>query len=190
MTKFQIDVATVLELKLGFEAYFVLYCLHTKDSELLLSYTRSCKKIDTQILNDLASSGYLTITTDMEKISYSNLVLTEEGRSLFKSADSVASCMDEYDIFKQNYPTSVKVGRIPRRLHGNKARCIKLFRDIRKEGITTEDLSRCARIYIKEKLASGDHKYIQLLETWLSKRTYEEYLSELETINPSFTDDI
>lgn len=195
MTKFKIDLNDMVAMKLSFEAYFVLLCLINKDLESLLLYTRNCKKIDTHIFTDLATSGYITITEGVsEKISFSDLNLTDLGKVLIKNTNTqvqASAVSEEYEEFKLHYPKSVKVGRVSRRLHGNSSRCIKLFTEIRKEGISLETLSKCARIYTKEKIDSGSQLYMQLLETWLSKRTFEEYIDEVEdTTTSSFIDDI
>ena len=87
MGKFQVDLKTLVSLNLGFEAYFLLYCLYSKDLELLSSYTKNCKPLGTSVFLDLANSGYITIKgeyNDKTLFTYEMLGLTERGSSIFK----------------------------------------------------------------------------------------------------------
>lgn len=199
MIKYQVDIRTLIDLKLGFEAYFVLYCLYEKNNDLMLSYIRSCKKINTEIFKELESNEYLKINyyKDDDKIYFDNLILLEKGKLIFKenqinshSGSSELLATDEstvrnFDEFRNNYPKTIKKnGKILRRTHTNLKRCFRLYNEILKEGILHEDLCRCARLYIKEKKDTNSEEFIQLLETWLHKRIYEVYIDEIEHIIP------
>lgn len=197
MVNYQIDIKTLISLELGFEAYFVLYCLYKKDDSLMLSYIRSCKKINTEIFKELESNEYLKINYAKEddKIYFHNLILLDKGKLIFEqnqknkvlpSSELLAtddSGIRKFDEFRNNYPKIIKKnGKIFRRTHTNLKRCLRLYNEILSEGITHEDLCRCARLYIKEKKDTNSEEFIQLLETWLHKRIYETYIDEIEHV--------
>ncbi len=54
MTKYEVNINTLLDLGLGFEAHFLLYCLYNKDNNQLLTYIKQCKKINTEVFKQLA----------------------------------------------------------------------------------------------------------------------------------------
>ena len=197
MVKYQIDIKTLVSLGLGFEAYFVLFCLYNNDNDLMLSYIRNCKKVNTEIFKGLESDGYLTIDykKDDSNIYFNNLTLLEKGKLIFKvfnshhPASSELLATDEssvrnFEDFRNNYPKAIKRnGKTIRQLHTNIKRCRQLYEGIIKDGISHEDLCRCARLYIKEKRDSNSDTFIQLLETWLHQRNYEAYIDEKEYID-------
>lgn len=179
MGKFQVDLKTLISLNLGFESYFLLYCIYSKDLELLSSYTKNCKLIDTSVFLNLANLGYITIEgeyNDKTLFTFQMLGLTERGSGIFKSRISPAIAAQKFEDFRKNYPKEVKRGsRVLRRLQGDKNRCVNLYMNILNEGISHEVLCKAARIYSAEK---QNDEYIQLLVTWLSKREYEQYLND------------
>lgn len=196
MVKYEVDIKTLISLKLGFEAYFVLYCLNMNSEELMMSYISNCKKVNTEIFKELESNGYLTIKYKNEdsNIYFYNLTLTDKGKLIFKfngGCNPISSSQEEsmvrgFDEFKNNYPKSTKRnGKTKTQLHTNLKRCKQLYEGIISDGISHEDLCRCARLYIREKVDSRSEAFIQLLETWLHQRNYEAYLDESEDIDQS-----
>lgn len=184
MGKFQVDLKTLISLKLGFEAYFILHCLYFKELEMLLSYTRTCKLIASSVFIELANSGYITIKGEYDintVLDFTMLGLTDKGAVIFKKQISPAIAAQKFEEFRLNYPKDVKRGaRVLRRLQGDKNRCINLYMNILNEGVPHELLCKAARIYSKEK----EHdEYIQMLVTWLSKREYEQYLNDDDVDN-------
>lgn len=193
---FEVDIYTLLESKLGFEAYFVLYCLYTNDEELISSYTSNCKKIQTEVFTKLETDGYITINTNDGKIYFKLLSLTTRGKSLFDNRNP-HKVDSQFEEFRTHYPSSVKVpGKtVPRRLHSDLARCKKLYKNLMVE--TTHDiLCKAADLYYQEKIKSGSTMYMQELATWLHQKNYQQYLEDINKTTtftnstPSFTDDI
>jgi hypothetical protein len=193
---FEVNINTLIEKKIGFEAYFVLYCLYTNDPVLLSSYIVNCKKLPTELYEKLSVDGYVTYTMKDGKIFFELLSLTALGKSLFanrnpKEADS------QFDDFRKHYPSSVKVpGRtVPRRLHSDLARCRKLYKALMME-TTHEILCKAADLYHYEKQKANSEHFMQDLATWLHQKNYQQYLEDInKTINftatpPNFTDDI
>lgn len=203
MIECQIDIKTLISLKLSFEAYFVLYCLYKKNNKLMLAYIVNCKKVNTEIFKGLETNKYLTINyrKDDANIYFDNLTLTEKGKLIFVSMSDdqfiEASLGDNmtkpFEDFRNNYPKTIKKnGKTIRQLHSNLKRCKVLYKTIIENEISHEDLCKCARLYIKEKRDSNSEEYIQMLQTWLHERNYEAYLNEKEQIEGSggFVDDI
>ena len=189
MNEFKVDIDTILASKLGFEAYFVLYCLYTKNEQLLLSYCNKCKKINTDIFKELENSGLINIKiNDKDRIYYELLSLTDKGQSLLMvKTDSVVNLLDSttipeksehnFEDFRTYYPSSVKEGYNTRRLHGNLKKCRSLYEKLLLE--TTHDmLCKCASLYYEEKYNSNSLKYMQNLETWLNQKNYIQYLDD------------
>lgn len=203
----KIDINKVIESGLGLEAYLILYCVKTNDKNLISSYTRKCKKINTEIFKDLEAKGLLNIKwNDINQIHFELLSLTSQGETLLQPEVPIKSVIDQkvYDEnlekqfgeFLKIYPTSVKNGFSTRRLHGNRSKCKKLYEKLLME--TTHDvLCKAAKLYVQEKYRSGSQMYIQALETWLNQKNYEQYLEDIENTtnfttdeNAKFTDDI
>lgn len=190
MTKHVMNIETIVSFKLGFEAYFVLLCVYEKNNDLMMSYVSNCKKINTEIFNQLTIDGYIEISylKNNPNIFLNNISLTDKGKLIFESQMNnhpVSSSFEEsavrnFENFRNNFPKSVKIGKISRQLHTDLKRCKKLYTEIINEGVLHEDLCRCARLYIKEKVESNSEKYIQLLATWLHQRNYEAYIDEKE----------
>ena len=202
-----IDVNNVIESGLGLEAYLILYCVKTNNNNLISSYTRKCKKINTEIFKDLEAKGLLNIKwNDSNQIHFSLLSLTSRADELLqpyvlaKSVDSVKTIDEnlekQFGEFLTIYPKSVKDGLTTRRLHGNLSKCKKLYEKLLME--TTHDvLCKAAKLYVEEKYRSRSQMFIQALETWLNQKNYQQYLEDIEKIsnftinnNPTFTDDI
>lgn len=192
MIKCNIELNTLVSLKLGFEAYFVLFSLYKKNEELIIAYTRTCKKIETAIFHNLQNDGYILIDEEALKtniIRFKHLSLTDKGSLLFNDYEaSRAEIRAKFDDFRSNYPKKTINGRY---LHNNMSKCIDLYTKITQE-ITHEELCKCARLYVKAQKVANSEKYMQLLETWLNQKNYQQYLEEVEIREEedTFTDDI
>ena len=180
-------IQKVINLNIGFESFFVLYCLYHKDKTLIYEYVTKCKKINTEIFKSLESDGYLLIDDPEQtnKITFELLSLTEKGFNLIRLNDMVLSdpathnSVSNFEGFRKFYPTLVKDGLKERRLQGNVKRCKALYDKLLAE--TTHDiLCKCAEIYTNIHKKSGDSIYMQNLETWLNQKTYQLYLEDVE----------
>lgn len=191
MDNFEIDIKTLLESKLGFEAYFILYCIHTKDKDLITTYTLNCKKINTEIFNQLEKDDYLNISKRLdEHIHFEYLSLATRGHALF-TVISTSQVEKQFGEFRTFYPMRVKEGLRSRPLQGNLAKCKKLYEKLLME--TTHDvLCKTAQLYTTEMHKSGNQMFMQALEAWLFQKNYQIYADEASKpiVENNFTDDI
>lgn len=192
---FLVDINTLIAHKMGFESYFVLHCIATKNEALMLSYTRNCKLIDTTVFRQLEKNNYITIDGEKEgKIYFKLLSLASFGEEILRDSITPIDLEKQFGEFRACYPSSVKSGLTSRRLHGNLSKCKKLYEKLLME-TTHEILCKCAELYTQEKFKTGNQIYMQNLETWLNQKNYEQYLDDVEkttnfTTNTDFTDDI
>lgn len=174
-----IDINALISTKLGFEAYFVLYCVYNKNKSLITQYTNQCKKINTDVFKSLEFDGYININvTSTDKIYYELISLTDSGKALLENTLPNKS-EKEFDDFRKCYPHVVKSGLEIRRLHGDLTRCRNLYNKLLLE--TTHDiLCKCAKTYHNEKITSNSEIYMQNLSTWLQQKNYLQYINNLE----------
>lgn len=188
MTEFKVDMDILYANNIGFEAYFILYCLYTNEKQLLVSYVIKCKKINTDIFKELESKGFINIKADAhEIISYELLSLTDKGRNIVIYSHNDPSDQlpkkseSNFEEFRTFYPMRVKEGFKTRTLQGNLKGCRKTYDKLLME--TTHDLlCKCAKLYIDEKFRAGDQWYIQNLETWLNQRNYLQYIEDAKQL--------
>ena len=192
---FTVDINTLISNKIGFEAYFILKCIATRNEDLMLSYTRNCKLIDTAVFKQLQKDSFIDIKGDEEgKIYFKLLSLASKGEALVSESQVPFDLEKQFGEFRACYPASVKDKLTTRRLHGNLSKCRKLYEKLLME-TTHEILCECAKLYTQEKFKTGNQIYMQNLETWLNQRNYEQYLDDIGkttnfTTNTNFTDDI
>lgn len=187
MTNFKQLVYKAIDLNLGFEALFVLYCLNCKDKQLLLDYTSKCKKINTDIFLELKDKGYISIfNLPDNKVYYELLSLTETGVEIIQNylnsneSNNLIS-EDNFEDFRKYYPSIVKSGNKTRRLHLDLKRSKISYDKLLME--TTHDLlCKCAKLYHNEMIKSNSEYYMQALPTWLSQGNYRAYLEEAKKI--------
>ena len=195
--KLEIDIDLLKTHKLGLEAYLILYCLINNNERLINEYIINCKKIPTEVFNKLRDEGYISYNTKDGNITFRLLSVTEKGKSLYIGKPSSPNVTSQFEDFRKHYPNSVRIpGRtVPRRLHGDLARCRKLYSNLMME-TTHEILCQAADMYYNEKLHSNSLQYMQDLATWLHQKNYQQYLEDIKksanfTNKPTnFTDDI
>ena len=181
MNNFNINIKTIIDLQLSFEEYFVLYCIHTNNKQLITSYTHNCKKIKTYVFIDLETNGYINIADRLDNNIYFELLsLTDKGKSLLSSC-SPSESEHSFEEFRKFYPSIVKQGVETRRLHGNLKKCKGAYEKLLLE-TTHEILCKCAQLYHKEKIRSNSVIYMQNLETWLNQANYKQYLQDIKQV--------
>ncbi len=180
MSNFTINIDTLFESKLGFEAYFILYCVHNKNKQLITEYTTKCKKIETSIFKQLQTDGYLDIKNQSDHNIYFELLsLANKGEALFSVLVNTFNLEKQFGEFRTCYPMVVKEGLKSRRLHTDLSRCKKLYEKLLME--TTHDiLCKCAKIYTAEKFKSNEQIYMQDLATWLHQKNYLLYVEDVD----------
>ena len=88
MTKdFTISLKTLLEHRLSFEAYFILWCVRNRDKKQLTDYVTTCGKIEDKHFELLEKEELLYINKSTKitgTIIFENLMLTPNGQEIFK----------------------------------------------------------------------------------------------------------
>ncbi len=186
MEKFSVDLSKLYTNKLKLEEWFILYCLVNKEEEILVKYVQSCGPIDTEVFYNLRNSGFIVLK-DALNCTFNSIIVTEITKNLFNVQDSAL-----FDtLFREllsTYPSSVKrITGGTRRLHNDLVRCKKLYRSCLVNGENINiDLHKkillCVQLYYREHLKDNKQEFMQLLATFLSQRTFEQYLSDVTKI--------
>ncbi len=179
--EFTINIETLIINKLSFEAYFILWCLNFKNEALLLNYINSCRKIPTEIFNDLETRELITIDKTLvinNKITYSSLHINASGRNIF----SIQNFDIMFEELRNSYPK--EVGPDKRKLHLDLKRCKALYKKIIGTDTKLHTLiCNCAKIHHNEKKRSNSEIYMQNLATWLFQKNYEQYFDDAKNYN-------
>lgn len=184
--KIEVKLDILLKNKLKLEEYFILFCLVNNDEEILEKYALLTKGIATNNFYNLRDSGFI-ILKDEVNITLSSIVVTKEGKNLFDTKDK-----DYFEVlFKElqsTYPKSVK--RITggnRPLHNDLARCRNLYKKtiVSVSGYNIDlhkKILLCVQKYYRDHLKDNKQEFMQLLATFLSQRTWEQYLEDIQTL--------
>lgn len=186
MTKeFNVSLKTLLDFKLSFEAYFILWCVRHKDKKLLIEYVENCGKISTEHFKRLEARKLIDINRKIansklanpDDIMFEMLSLTPSGMDMFKI--NVTDIL--FEEFKKCYPSMVKTGYAKRRLHTDMNRCKKLYAKIIEADIDKHKLMcQAAKMYYLEKDKANSLMYMQALPAWLEQANYEPYIEEIK----------
>jgi hypothetical protein len=184
--KINVDIEMLISNKLKLEEYFILFCLVNNDEDLLVRYITECGTIDTNSFRKLRESGFI-ILTDEVNITFNSVKITAQTEKLFGSKNSI-----EFDLLFQEvlatYPSKVKrLTGGTRRLHNDLVRCKKNYRlTVVHNGVINLDLHKkiilCIQLYYREHLKDNKQEFMQLLATFLSQKTWEQYLSDLNNV--------
>jgi hypothetical protein len=179
-----VDLNKLYANKLKLEDYFILFCLVNEEEELLVKYTTNCGGIDTNSFQRLRNSGFIVLTNEIN-ITFSSIKITNQTKELFNVQDNT----DFDTLFKEllsTYPNSVKrVTGGTRRLHNDLVRCKKLYKAslVSSKNIDLhKKILLCIQLYYREHLKDNKQEFMQLLATFLSQRTWEQYLNEVTKI--------
>lgn len=182
-----VDLNKLYANKLKLEDYFILFCLVNKDDETLTNYVNICGGIDTLVFHKLRNSGFIVLTDDV--ISFDSIRVTEQTKNLFNVSDNL-----EFETaFKEllsTYPKSVKrITGGTRPLHNDLARCKKLYKLTIVDRVSFslnktlhQKILLCVQKYYRDHLKDNKQEFMQLLATFLSQRTWEQYLDEVSNI--------
>ena len=181
-----VDLNKLYANKLKLEDYFILFCLVKEEKELLINYTANCGGIDTNSFNRLRNSGFIVLTNEID-ITFNSIKVTEITKTLFNVQDNA-----HFDVcFREllsTYPNSVKrITGGTRRLHNDLVRCKKLYKSclVSPNKIDVElhkKILLCVQKYYREHLKDNKQEFMQLLATFLSQRTWEQYINEVSNI--------
>lgn len=181
--EFELD--SMLEHKLTFEDYFLLFCVKYSQKELVIKYVKSIKSYSEESIKNLSNNGFLTYLLDDDGlISFSSVKLTDKGNSLFKNTGDFEVC---YAELKQTYPKSFS----GRKLHLDNQRCIDLYKKtIVKNGVIDVSLHskilKCIKAEVAERTRTGKMQFIQAFPTYLHQKNWEAYMEEIDDANMSF----
>lgn len=186
MNKLIINIDDIISSGLGFESYFILYCVYYKLDNLIKEYATKCKKINTELFQELVDKELLVINTkDLSKIYFEYLSLSEKGAAILRNSETPPlgnatndpKSENNFESFRQFYPKRVRKGSGYRPLHTDLKRCRQLYDKLCME--TTHDvLCKCAVLYHQEHLKSNSEEFMQNLATWLHQKNYQIYLDE------------
>ena len=181
-----VDLNKLYANKLKLEDYFILFCLVNEEEELLVKYTFHSGGIDTNSFQRLRNSGFIVLTNEIN-ITFSSIKITNQTKELFNVQDNT----DFDTLFKEllsTYPNSVKrITGGTRRLHNDLVRCKKLYKaSLVSSEKVNKDLHKkillCVQMYYREHLKDNKQEFMQLLATFLSQRTWEQYLNDVEKL--------
>lgn len=184
-TKFIVNLDILLSKGLSFEAYFIIWCVYTKDETLILEYIRKCRKIPTEIFDLLEEQQFITIKRQElkdNKVTFSSLNVTSLGVDLFKIQD-----FDRlFEELKSAYPITVGDKLNKRRLHTDLKRCKALYKKIINNDLELHNnICKAAVLCHQEKLKTNSEIYMQNLATWLHQENYNQYLEEAKSLDLS-----
>lgn len=188
MEQLNINLQKLLENKLKIEDYFVLFCLVHNDEEMLMRYITTTGRIETLTFQRLRDSGFI-ILKDEINILFNEIEVTEQTKNLFNVSDN-----KEFETaFKEllsTYPKSVKrVTGGTRPLHNDLQRCKKLYKLTLVDRVSSslnktlhQKILLCVQKYYRDHLKDNKQEFMQLLATFLSQRTWEQYLEDVSDI--------
>lgn len=181
-----VDLTKLYTNKLKIEDWFVLFCLVHNEEEMLMKYINTTGRIETLIFQRLRNSGFI-ILKDETNILFNEIKVTDQAKNLFNVSDN-----KEFEIlFKEllsTYPKSVKrVTGGTRPLHNDLQRCKKLYKStIMSIGLVNKELHQkillCVQKYHRDHLKDNKQEFMQLLATFLSQRTWEQYIDEVSNL--------
>lgn len=181
-----VDLNKLYANKIKLEDYFILYCLVNKEEDLLIKYTTNCGGIDTGVFQRLRNSSFIILTNEIN-ITFNSIKVTEQTKNLFNVQDNT-----HFDtLFREllsTYPKSVKrITGGTRPLHNDLVRCKKLYKStIYSNSVLASNLHQkillCVQKYYRDHLKDNKQEFMQLLATFLSQRTWEQYMDDVSNI--------
>ncbi len=179
----EFNIPQLLELKLTFEEYFVLFCVKYGHKQTLLDYSKSINKVPTTTFSSLKERGFLDYVEDEKGLIYFEVLkIMETGEILFPKVSSFEVCFSE---FRETYPKKFA----ERPLHTDKARCEKLYKDIimGKKGVLDVEkhklILKCVKLYVQSLTKTGKMTFIQAMPAFLNQRNYEAWEDEAQKIS-------
>ena len=173
-----VNMDKLIEYQLSLEAYFLLYCLYYNKEKELIEYTSKCKRIPTNVFEELNNKNYIKINYEILEnniITYSSLNITTTGKNIFE----IKNVDDLFEDFRKHYPSRVGIAKRP--LHLDLKRCKSLYKKI----VANDDkmhtlLCKCADAYYNHCKSSGSERYMQNLATWLHQENYKQYIEDID----------
>lgn len=184
-----VDLNKLYANKLKIEDYFILFCLVYDDEDMLMNYITTCGKIDTLTFQRLRDSGFIVLKDELN-ILFNEIKVTDQAKNLFNAQNNIVDFEPLFKELLSTYPKSVKrVTGGTRPLHNDLQRCKKLYKStILSIGLVNKELHQkillCVQKYYRDHLKDNKQEFMQLLATFLSQRTWEQYLEEVVENKP------
>ena len=180
-----INIEKLFANRLKIEEYFILFCLTTEDEELLVKYITNTGNIDTNVFQKLRNSGFIILSNESD-ITFNSISITETTKNIFNMSQDTSFEVLFRELLS-TYPKSVKrITGGTRPLHNDLARCKKLYKSTllsKGEFSLNIELHKkillCVQKYYKDHLKDNKQEFMQLLATFLSQRTWEQYLEDI-----------
>lgn len=182
-----VDLNKLYTNKLKIEDYFVLFCLVYDNEEMLMKYITTCGRIETVIFQRLRNSGFIILKDELN-ILFNEIKVTDQAKNLFNAQNNTVDFELLFKELLSTYPKSVKrVTGGTRPLHNDLQRCRKLYKStILSIGLVNKELHQkillCVQKYYRDHLKDNKQEFMQLLATFLSQRTWEQYLEDVSNI--------
>lgn len=183
-----VDLNKLYANRLKIEDYLILFCLVHNDEEMLMKYITATGRIETLIFQRLRNSGFIVLKSESE-ILFNDIEVTEQAKNLFKLPDN-----ENFEVlFKEllsTYPKSVKrITGGTRPLHNDLQRCRKLYKITISDRVSFslnqtlhKKILLCVQQYYRDHLKDNKQEFMQLLATFLSQRTWEQYLDQVSNL--------
>ena len=183
-----VDLNKLYANKIKIEDWFILFCLVYDNEEMLMKYITTCGRIETLIFQRLRDSGFIILKNELN-ILFNEIEVTEQAKNLFNVQDNT-----HFDtLFKEllsTYPKSVKrITGGTRPLHNDLQRCKKLYKLTLVDRVSSslnktlhQKILLCVQKYYRDHLKDNKQEFMQLLATFLSQRTWEQYLEDVSDI--------
>jgi len=183
----EVNIERLIKFSLSIEGYFICYCLYNEKEDELLRYITKVNKIPSNVFDQLIGGEWITYSGKDGKYTVDNIELTERfSRDILMIIPHKNMSFDEcFQQLREHYP--IIAGNSGRRLHGDLARCINLYKTtIVKNGRINDELHsvilQCVNFEINLRTKNKSLDYFQLLATWLSQKTWELYKDDVENL--------
>lgn len=175
----EFKIPQLLEFKLTFEEYFLLYCVNYSQKDVLLSYVKNIKSISDDTFSDLKSKDFLDYKVEAEgSILFSSLKIGDKAVTLFPKIDTTFDkCFTE---LRQTYPKKFN----ERPLQTDIQRCITLYKKavLKKDGSLDVEkhklILKCVILYVNGLKKTGKLNFLWALPTYLNQQNWETYMEE------------
>lgn len=187
----EVSIDKLIGSKIPLEGYMIMYCLYNEEKDLLASYTKNVRKISTEVFLDLVKNGYLTNSSeDPAAFTIDSIELTDKFKNEVLKVPIVNNITFDqaFNQLREHYPSKVvdPVGAV-RRLQSDIERCKRLYKSAilvngEVDEATHSLILQCINFEVGERKRSKSIQYMQMLPTYLSKRSWELVQEDVEKL--------
>jgi len=175
----EFKIPQLIEFKLTFEEYFLLYCTNYSQKDVLISYVSNIKPITDETFSDLKSKDLLDYKIEADgSILFSSLTLGSKAVTLFPKIDTTFN--DCFAELCATYPKKFN----ERPLQTDLQRCITLYKKaiLKKDGSLDIEkhklILKCIILYVNGLKKTGKLNFLWALPTYLNQQNWETYMEE------------